>query len=581
MRRKLHLQSLFCQYQNSLKALILIIIQFITLGNAVAQNKPAELDKLMKHCYANGIFNGTVLVSENGKVIYRKAFGYANNEKKQKLTPESSFNLASVSKQFTAMGIMILEEKSKLSYNDKLIKYFPEFPAYANDITIRNLLNHTSGLPQYYSFTDKENPTNSEVLKILTERNKLDFKTGEKFAYNNGGYIMLALLIEKISGQSLAAFMKENIFNPLKMKNTLVCTDLEFKIKNRAVGYNRLGETDDFKISRTGSTGIFSNVDDLFLWEQSLYTEKLVSKKTMDEAFTGALLKNGTLSNYGFGWRISKNKQQKLVEHSGSQFGYRTFIKRNMTQHNSYILLTNNGDAIALNEINLAIDNILSSTPYVLPKIPVFSKLQEYLKNNTTDLSIEMTRKAIQETPDDFVIDDDGINELGYQYVNNKKVDEGLALFKFNAEINPKSSNVYDSLGQLYLAVSDTVKAIENYKKSVALDPNNDNAIKILTNLGVSSAEMNAEVIVEAEVLKTYEGKYQLNDNYFFTVTSENKQLFIQGSGEAITTVFPISQNRFYSKAVTAQFTFNKDKNGKIESLTLNMGNDIMAKKVE
>lgn len=582
MRRKLHLQSSFCQYQNSLKAIILfVIIQTITLGNATAQNKPAELDKLMKHCYDSGIFNGTVLVSENGKVIYRKAFGYANNEKKQKLTPESSFDLASVSKQFTAMGIMILKEKNKLSYDDKLIKYFPEFPAYAKDITIRNLLNHTSGLPQYYSFTDTENPTNSEVLKILTERTKLDFKTGEKFAYNNGGYIILALLIEKVSGQTLAVFMKENIFDPLKMKNTLVCTDPEFKIKNRAIGYNRLGELDDFKISRTGSTGIFSSVDDLFLWDQSLYTEKLVSQKTMDEAFTGAILKNGALSNYGFGWRISKNKQQKLVEHSGSQFGYRTFIKRNLTQHNSYILLTNNGDAIALNEINLAIDNILSAAPYVLPKIPVFSKLQEYLKINTTDYAIEMTRKALKETPDTFVIDDDGIDELAYQYVNAKKVDEGLALFKFNAEINPKSSNVYNSLGQIYLAVNDTVKAIENYKKSVALDPNNDHAIKILTQLGVSSAEMTAEVIVPAEVLKTYEGKYQLNDNYFFTVTSENKQLFIQGSGEPITTVFPISQNRFYSKAVTAQFTFNKDQNGKIGSLTLNMGSDIVAKKVE
>ncbi|MEZ0131179.1 hypothetical protein AB9T88_15975, partial [Flavobacterium sp. LBUM151] len=156
----------------------------------------------------------------------------------------------------------------------------------------------------------------------------------------------------------------------------------------------------------------------------------------MDEAFTGSFLKNGALSNYGFGWRISKNKQQKLVEHSGSQFGYRTFIKRNLTQHNSYILLTNNGDAIALNEINLAIDNILSATPYVLPKIPVFSKLQEYLKINTTDYAIEMTRKALKETPDAFVIDDDGIDELAYKYVNDKKVDEGLALFKFNAEIN-------------------------------------------------------------------------------------------------------------------------------------------------
>lgn len=573
MKKKLNLSLL--------KVIVLnIIIQMFSFSG-LAQTKSAELDKLMKHCYVNDVFNGTIVVSENGKVIYRNAFGYSNKETKQQLNPKSCFDLASVSKQFTAMGIMILKENNKLSYDDKLIKYFPEFPAYANDITIRNLMNHTSGLPHFDDFTDQDNLTNSEVLKILINRDKLISKPGEKYTYNNGGYVMLALIIEKVSGLSLATFLKENIFDPLKMKNTLVYSDPAFKIKNRAIGYNRIGEIDDYKITRTGSTGMFSNVDDLFLWQQSLYTQKLVSKKTMDEAFTAATLNNGSVSNYGFGWRISKDKLQKSVEHSGRQFGYRTFIKRNLTKNNSYILLTNYGDAIALNEINLAIDNILSSNPYVLPKIPVFSKLKEALENNSTEKAIEITRKAIKEKPAEFVIDDDAINELGYKYLGERKINDALSLFKFNIELNPKSSNAYDSLGQVYLAVNDTINAVENYKKSVKLDPNNANAIKVLSKLGISSDEMTSEVIVPSEILKTYEGKYQLNQNYFFTVTTENQQLFIQGSGEAITTVFPISQNRFYSKVITAQFTFNKGENGKIDSLTLNMGSDIIAKKVD
>ncbi|KFF19915.1 serine hydrolase [Flavobacterium hydatis] len=564
-----------------LKGIVLsIILQMITLCNIGAQNKSAELDKLMKHYHANGVFNGTILVSENGKVIYRNAFGYANNETKQLLTPESCFDLASVSKQFTAMGIMILKEKNKLSYDDKLIKYFPEFPAYANDITIRNLLNHTSGLLNYYEFSDKDNLTNFEIFKILINRNQLNFKPGEKYAYNNGGYVMLALIIEKVSGVSFTTFMKKNIFDPLKMKNTSVCNDPGFKIKNRAIGYNRIGEIDDYKISHTGSTSIFSNVDDLFLWEQSLYTEKLVSKKTMDEAFTPATLKNGSVSNYGFGWRISKDKQQKSVEHSGRQFGYRTFIKRDLTKNNSYILLTNYGDAIAFNEINLAIDNILSSSPYMLPKIPVFSKLKEAIDNNSVETAIEITRKAIKEKPNEFAINGDGINELGYKYLREKKTNDALSLFKFNLELNPKSSNTYDSLGEVYLAMNDTINAVENYKKSAELDPNNSNAIKVLTKLGIATDKLTREITVPSGILKTYEGKYQLNKNYFFTVTSKEEQLFIQGTGEAITTVFPISENRFYSKIITAQFTFNKNANGEIDSLTLNMGSDVVAQKV-
>jgi CubicO group peptidase (beta-lactamase class C family) len=582
MIRKLHWGFYFSNYKKGLKISILnLIISMLFVINVVAQNKSTELDNLMKNCYANGIFNGTILVSENGKVIYRKALGNLNNETKQKLTPESTFGLASISKQFTAMGIMILKERKKLSYDDKLIKYFPDFSTYANTITIKSLLNHTSGLPQYYGYTDKDIVSNAEVLKILTDQKQLDFKTGEKYSYNNGGYIMLALIIEKISGQPLSTFLKENIFEPLKMKNTMVCSDSPIIIKNRAIGYSRIGGINDLMISHTGSTGMISNVDDLFLWEQSLYSQKLVSNKIMDEAFTNTILNNGSLSNYGFGWRINDNEQQKRVEHSGSDFGYRTFIKRNLTKKNSYILLTNNGNAVALNEINESVDNILDGNPYKLPKRPVFSKLKESLKNNSTDVAIRITREAIKESPDQFVFDDDAINELGYSFLTEKKINDALSLFKFNAELNPKSSNVYDSLGEVYLVLNDTVNATENYKKSVKLDPNNANGIKVLSKLGISSADVVGEVTVTSEILKSYEGKYQLNKNYFFTVTSENKQLFIQGTDEEITTVFPISQNRFYSKIVTAQFTFNIGENGKITSLTLNMGSDVIAKKVE
>ena len=555
---------------------VIILFSFVV---AKAQNKTAELDKLMTQAHANGVFNGSVLVAENGKVIYRKAFGYANKETKQLLKPEYCFDLASVSKQFTAMGIMILKEKNKLSYDDKITKYFPEFPAYGKDITVRNLLNNTSGMPLYQPFATHDNLTNAEILKIIEQREALDANIGEQYFYNNAGYVMLGLIIEKVSNMSLAEFLKENIFKPLKMKNTLVGDTPKIDLKNRALGYSVIGELDDYTVSHTGSTSMFSNVDDLFLWDQALYTEKLVSKKTIEEAFTPAVLNNGSLSNYGFGWFLTPEK--KSVNHSGSDFGYRTFIMRDLDKKNTYIWLTNTGNAIPKDVMNVAIENILASKPYETPKITVISEFKKALEVNSVDDAIAKTTKSIQSNPNLFVMDDAAINELGYKYLNDKKLAEAFSIFKFNVALNPNSSNVYDSLGEIYLLQKDTVNAIENYKKSVALNPDNANAIKVLKKLGIETTDMITEVKVAPEVLKTYLGKYQLNENYSFTVTEDKGLLYIQGTGERITTVYPMAQNRFYSKIITAQFTFNSDKNGHIDSLTLNMGKEINAKKVD
>lgn len=559
--------------------LLSFMVLFCNLSNVVAQNKASELDKLMKQANASGVFNGSILVAENGKVIYRKAFGYANKETKQLLKPEFCFDLASVSKQFTAMGIMILKERNKLSYDEKITKYFPEFPAYGKDISIRNLLNNTSGLPLYQPFANKDNLTNSEILKIIEEREALDANIGDRYVYNNAGYIMLGLIIEKVSNMSLAEFLKENIFKPLKMKNTLVGDAPKIDLKNRALGYSVIGELDDYTVSHTGSTSMFSNVDDLFLWDQALYSEKLVSKKTLEEAFTPVVLNNGSLSNYGFGWFLTPEK--KSVNHSGSDFGYRTFIMRNLDKKNTYIWLTNAGNAINKDVMNVAIENILASKPYELPKITVFSEFQKALQVNDVDDAILIVTKSIKSDPDQFVLDDAAINELGYKYLNENKSADAFSIFKFNVAINPNSSNVYDSLGEIYLMRKDTIHAIENYKKSVALNPNNVNAIKVLNKLDIQTTDMIIDVKVAPEVLKTYLGRYQLNENFSFTVTEDKGDLYIQGTGEKITTVYPMAQNRFYSKIITAQFTFNSDENGHIDSLTLNMGRDINAKKVE
>lgn len=544
-----------------------------------AQNKAAELDNLMNQAHVNGVFNGSVLVAENGKVIYRKAFGYANKEKEQQLTPEFSFDLASVSKQFTAMGIMILKERKQLSYEDKITKFFPDFPAYGKEVTVKNLLNNVSGIPKYEPLASKFNLSNAEILEIIESQSALDSEIGAKFVYNNGGYVMLALIIERVSGLSLANFLKENIFKPLKMKNTLVGDSEVLNIKNRAIGYTAIGERDDYQVSHTGSTSMFSTVDDLFLWDQALYTEKLVSRNTIAEAFTPVILNDSSNSNYGFGWFLTPEKH--AVNHSGSDFGYRTFIFRDLAKNNTFIWLTNGGNAMLKEEINVAIENILASKPYKSPKITLVSVLQMELLTKTVDNAINSVNASIQLNPRDYALNDEHVNELGYNYLKENKVAEAFSIFKFNALHNPNSANVYDSLGEVYLLQKDSVNAIKNYTRSVSLNPDNANAVRALKKLNVDTAELLSEVTVSPDVLKTYVGRYQLNENYSFTVTEDKGVLHIQGTGERLTTVIPMSENKFYSKLVTAQFTFNKNKKGTVDSLTLNMGRDVTAKKVE
>jgi CubicO group peptidase (beta-lactamase class C family) len=368
------------------------------------------------------MFNGTILVSEKGSVIYRNSFGYANPVTKEPLNNKSVFYLASLSKQFTAMAIMMLREKNKLSYNDKLSKYFPEFPAYANEVTIRHLLTHTSGIPDHYRLgIIKTDLKNSDVLAALIKQNKLDFKPGEKFSYSNGGYVLLALIVEKVSGVSLSTYLQNNIFKPLKMSGTLVYDESKPAIMNRVVGSNMFDDIDDYQLLTTGAGGMFSTIDDMSIWDRALYTEKLVSQKTLGEAYALTVLNDGTLSNYGFGWVINELGPNKLVAHSGSMAGFRTQISRDLTNRTAYIILTNKGNTVPMNEIARGIEGILNDTEYALPKAKISSKLYGYLKTKSVEEAINRTRSLVKDQPDQYQIDEQAINALGYHYLQEKK----------------------------------------------------------------------------------------------------------------------------------------------------------------
>ncbi|HMG89164.1 MAG TPA: serine hydrolase domain-containing protein [Chryseolinea sp.] len=307
-------------------------------------------------------FSGVILVATDGKVRYHKAFGFKDYEKRSPLDTANIFELASVSKQFTAMVIMILKEEGKLDYDDSLSSYIPGLPY--KGITIRHLLTHTSGLPDYQDVMDqhwdktKVASNDDNISYLIKYHPGILSPPGDKYEYSNTGYMLLASVAEKASGTDFIEFCRQRIFTPLRMQSTDIRTRDEKKnIANFAPGYiyvedkHRYVAADSFPEfnytiwlgDRKGPGRISSTSSDLLKWDRALYTENLVKQTTLNEAFSPMKLTSGSLSNYGFGWEIVPPADNgRIVLHTGDNPGYKTAIIRYVDSNKTIIVLSNN-----------------------------------------------------------------------------------------------------------------------------------------------------------------------------------------------------------------------------------------------
>ena len=363
-----------------------ILVLFVLGRASFAQTKVNKIDSLLGLLYGKGKLNGNVLVAEKGKIIYLKSFGIANESTGEKVNENTIFELASCSKQFTAMAIMILKEKGKLRLDDPMSRYIPKLSFY-DKITIRNLLNHTGGLPDYLSIMDTvfdkhKIAVNDDIIDIFAGiKPPLEFSPGTKFSYSNTGYAILASIIEIASGESYASFLKKNIFEPLDMQRTFVYNRRLHpqKINNYAFGYiysKYLAKyllPDSIEKAKivywldgvVGDGTVNSTVIDLRKWDRALYTGKLISKAGIQMIFSPARLSDGTLTKYGFGWKIEQHADYgKLVRHSGGWPGYKSDIERHIDNDKTIIVLQNHYDA---EEPTKAIRSILYDQPVALP----------------------------------------------------------------------------------------------------------------------------------------------------------------------------------------------------------------------
>ncbi|MDD5571059.1 MAG: serine hydrolase [Bacteroidales bacterium] len=324
-------------------------------------NKSKWLDSLLESNYEKRVFNGSILIAENGHVIYKNAYGYARFRTKEKINTQTSFQLASVSKIFTAIAVMMLEEQKKIKYDDDIKKYIRDFPY--DGITVRNLLNHRSGLQNYIYVAENYRDrslgfTNNDIMKMFVDNNiELEFKPGRRFKYCNTNYAILALLVEKVSKQPYDEFVKKNIFDVLGMNNSFVYNKSKFgSAKNYATGYRHMKrgyseEIHDYLDGIVGDKGIYSTVEDLYNFDCALNTDKLVKQSTLKEAFfPGKNSKKNSFKDYGFGWRLKFVDGKKIVYHFGWWRGYRTYYLK-IFEENLTIISLNNRDNISMNSL--------------------------------------------------------------------------------------------------------------------------------------------------------------------------------------------------------------------------------------
>ena len=353
-------------------SIVLIVFTLLSAGtwhiysNFVSTS--AKLNSLIETYVKQGSFSGSVLVAKNNKILLCKGYGFANYEHEVPNTPETKLRLGSITKQFTSMAIMQLQEKGLLNVSDTVAKYIPDYPR-GNEITIHQLLTHTAGIPNITAFPKyQKKKIKPHTLEQLINRFKdktLEFKPGEKYRYSNSGYILLSYIIEKASGKKYETILKENIFVPLEMNNSGY-DKARLIIKKRASGY---GKEDDKLINAdyidmsfpAGAGALYSTVKDLYLWDQTLYTEKLVTKKSLKTIFTPFK------EHYGYGWVIGKLYNHNFIAHRGGIDGFSTHIGRFPDDKICIIILSNFKHAPS-SRISKKIAAILFGEKYELPK---------------------------------------------------------------------------------------------------------------------------------------------------------------------------------------------------------------------
>ena len=467
------------------------------------QAQSAEIDSLFNSEVQQFAFNGNVLITEKGKIVYDHSFGYADVEGARLLNENSCFHLASVSKTITSTVILQLKDKGKLRLDDPVIKYLPDFPYPA--ITIRHLLSHTSGLPDFQIFEalHREDTgrifSNEDLIPALKRYDRPMPAPGEKWSYSNTGYALLALVVERISGMTFPAYLEKYIFKPAGMQHTYVQTSLlPVNDTGRTVNYDfpsynpsrlkRVSSMPHLRIPSVILGGIYgpgnvvSNTGDLLRFDEALYNGKLLKPATLEEAFTPARLNNGEkaamgwgngVSWYGLGWQILQDSSMgKVVWHTGGAPGMVTVFMRNLTRRQTVIVLDNVTHR-KVHEDGMNTLYLLNKKQLPSPgKSSLAAIYVKALLKDGAEHAITVFNDLKSDTAH-YYLDEMEMNIRGLEMLFDGQQQAGVEVLRLNTLLFPLSWNVYDSYAEALSFTGKKEDAVIMYRKSIRMNPDN------------------------------------------------------------------------------------------------------------
>lgn len=491
-----------------------------------------------------------VLAARDGKIVYEKGFGYANIAGDEPITPETKFRIGSITKQFLGAAILKLQEEGKISVHDKLSKFLPGFQK-GDEVTIHHLLTHTSGI---HSYTNKESfiatvtsPITEDSLVSLIQNEPYDFEPGERFLYNNSGYFLLGHIIRKVTGKSFGDYLGSAFFQPLGMTNTGVY-EASLKLSREAMGYKK--ENGEYKadinwdMSWAGGAGaLYSNVRDLYVWNEALFAGKVISKESLNAAFTPVILNNGKTPvepKYGYGWGIGSFRGVEVLEHGGGLHGFSTRIARYPSQNLTVIMLTN----VIPTEVTL--------TP---------NTIAEYLLWEELEAQSSFSLKSTGEDVKQYV----GRYDFGNGMLLTVS-DEGQNLF---AQVSgqPRFPIFPAGIGEYFWKVVEArIKFLKNDQGEVtggafSQGGNNINLVKVPNEVIVT---------IDPALLDYYVGVYNLGDDQV-TVTKEDNKLYAKTNSSPRFEIKPLSDHEFTLQELNAKVTFVREDGQKASKFILDM----------
>lgn len=470
-------------------AAALLIGAMACAGSAAQQTgKSRKIDELVGLYNKYGSFNGSVLVAEHGQVVFKKGYGWANLEWQIPNAPDTKFRLGSITKQFTSMLIMQLAAEGKLRLDEKLSEALPYYRKDTGDrVTLHHLLTHTSGVPSYTSAKDMKEwwHNHFEVEDFVKQHcsGDLEFEPGSKFEYDNSGYFILGAIIEKVTGKKYEQVLKERILEPLGMHNTGYDHSEEV-MTHRAAGYEHSkdgfvnAEYLDMSIPYAAGS-LYSTVEDLYLWDQALYTERLLSNELKAKMWTPFL------AGYAYGWGVAKIADGKpgaggtLIQHGGGINGFNTHEARYVDDKNLVVLLNNTGPA-KLEQMTEGIAAILYGQPYELPKPSLTAQLVKIATEKGGDAAVGEYKRLKKESPDKYDFSEAGLQEVSIMLFQSGKVPEAIALLRLNTEEHLKSAQAFFFLGYVLMQAGNKSDAATALEKALELDPKNDRAAGLL-----------------------------------------------------------------------------------------------------